>query len=409
MFGKKKKKEPKVEKVDKSSLEEEQASVAKTEGEAEPNQNPDEVGQVKAEDVNELLGIKEETSEEDEVQEEPEEQLTEAQREKAEKLKHVTKKISQILQSQNVEIIDENFGDEYEAVGVSDDEQSQQDYDSLKAMFGDKDKNKKQELTLTIDDFDYTYVGQYLDEYDLMHMKNIKRVRMQHKYPKWLKRTMIAASIVAIAGVGAYLGYIFTREVPVFLKTVTLSQTEQNYYVKDMFDYTGLYMIAEYSDGNKEQIKLDSSHFSNYEGLVKVSDNNQKIQFNDGTAAKLFFNYKGFNVECAINIIKKNETAFQAIYANGIFDLSVGDYITPDLINFAIEYGAYGKEEIKFGSNIEISVDGVKCTYEAANGYKVNNASSKTSTITVKYTSSSSSLTMNITYNKGKNIEVIYK
>ena len=117
--------------------------------------------------------------------EEPEVELTESQKEKKEKLDSVKSKISKILKSSNIEIIDENIGDEYDDDEISESEkQKQQDYDSLKAIFGKDDKNKKQELTLTIDDFDYTYIGKYVDEYDLMHRKNIKKIKLPSKYGK---------------------------------------------------------------------------------------------------------------------------------------------------------------------------------------------------------------------------------
>ena len=181
-----KKKQPKIEKVFDSSSKEEQLLSAE-------NYEKKEVSA-----VDEILEVYDDSVDDG---------LTDSQREKKERLDSVKSKIAQILKSQNIEIVDENFGDEYETgSGGSTEERSQQDYDSLKALFGDKDKGKKQELTLTIDDFDYTYVGQYIDEYDLMHMKNIKRIKLQKKYPKWMKKAIIAASVIAVVGVGVFLG-----------------------------------------------------------------------------------------------------------------------------------------------------------------------------------------------------------
>ena len=105
------------------------------------------------------------------------------------------KNVEYVVRNNAIEIVDENIGDEYESGGATSDEKSQQDYDSLKALFGDKAKGKKDEVTLTIDDFDYTYTGQYLDEYDLMHMKAIKKIRLQRKYPKGLKKFLIACIV----------------------------------------------------------------------------------------------------------------------------------------------------------------------------------------------------------------------
>ena len=55
---------------------------------------------------------------------------------------------------------------------------------------------------------------------------------------------------------GGVLAFFLTREQPVYLKSVTLNQTERSYYLNEVFDYTGLYFIAEYSDGRKENIEL---------------------------------------------------------------------------------------------------------------------------------------------------------
>ena len=70
-------------------------------------------------------------------------QLSQKQIQKKSEIESVKSKISKILKSSNIEIIDENFGDEYELDETDSQKQSQQDYDTLKAMFGDKDRNKK--------------------------------------------------------------------------------------------------------------------------------------------------------------------------------------------------------------------------------------------------------------------------
>ena len=194
MAGKKKKKEPKVEKVFDSSSGEEQSSVA----ENTPGSDVDEAKNKTSEDLNDFFGIQEE--------EEEESNLTPAQKEQIEKLNAVKSKISKILQSQNIEIIDENIGDEYESVNATK-EFNQQDYDALNTGFAAKNKTK--ELTLTIDEFDYTYVGQYLEEFDLMHIKSIKKIRLQKKYPntkairqkvaaikRWLKENVTKEEVV---------------------------------------------------------------------------------------------------------------------------------------------------------------------------------------------------------------------
>ena len=374
MFGKKKK-TPKVEKVFDSSSSEEQTSSAKSAEEL----SEDEAKEKTTEDLVDFFGEK---AVEDS-------NLTEAQKAKVEKLNNVKGKISKILQSQNIEIIDENIGDEYENDNVKEGgEQSQQDYDSLKALFGDKGKNKKQELTLTIDDFDYTYVGQYLEEFDLMHLKNIKRVRLQRKKNKKLRKALLIVSIVLIVGLGGFLAYYFTRETPVYLKNVTLSQTSHDYYVNEYFDYTGLYFNLEYSDGRVERIKLENKYLIDATGKVeRTGENNELIQFVSGNTATLVFKYEGFEVTYTINILKKNEKGISLIYSDGLFNLKSGDSITSDYILFMINYGEYGEELGDITqSGVKLFVDGTECAKSKA-GYKLTSDLTKTSKIKITYQS----------------------
>ena len=374
MFGKKKK-TPKVEKVFDSSSSEEQTSSAKSAEEL----SEDEAKEKTTEDLVDFFGEK---AVEDS-------NLTEAQKAKVEKLNNVKGKISKILQSQNIEIIDENIGDEYENDNVKEGgEQSQQDYDSLKALFGDKGKNKKQELTLTIDDFDYTYVGQYLEEFDLMHLKNIKRVRLQRKKNKKLRKALLIVSIVLIVGLGGFLAYYFTRETPVYLKNVTLSQTSHDYYVNEYFDYTGLYFNLEYSDGRVERVKLENKYLIDATGKVeRTGENNELIQFVSGNTATLVFKYEGFEVTYTINILKKNEKGISLIYSDGLFNLKSGDSITSDYILFMINYGEYGEELGDITqSGVKLFVDGTECAKSKA-GYKLTSDLTKTSKIKITYQS----------------------
>lgn len=384
----KKKKQPKIEKVFEGSSTEEQVSAAENEEKKEISA------------VDEFLGVD---------PNDPGDGLTDSQREKQEKLDSVKSKISQILKSQNIEIVDENFGDEYEAgTGAATAEKAQADYDSLTALFGDANKNKKKELTLTIDDFDYTYTGQYIDEYDLMHLKNIKRIKLQRKYPKWMKKAIIAASIIAVIGVGAFLGFYLTRDVPVFLKNVTMSQTEHDYYVNEVFDYTGLYLIAEYSDGSIQHIKLNQSHLTNVLGRVDhVGKDGQDIQFLSGNAAVLTFNYQGFDVTYTVNLLKKVESGLQTIYTKGLFEVEGGDYITNDVLNVLIDYGDFGKEEIRLSSSaLELYVDSEKLQYVSGRGFEVISDISTSSVIKVvyKYNGGASKIELEFTYQEGVNV-----
>ena len=387
----KKKKQPKIEKVFEGSSTEEQVSAAENEEKKEISA------------VDEFLGVD---------PNDPGDGLTDSQREKKEKLDSVKSKISQILKSQNIEIVDENFGDEYEAgTGAANAEKAQADYDSLSALFGDANKNKKKELTLTIDDFDYTYTGQYIDEYDLMHLKNIKRIKLQRKYPKWMKKAIIAASIIAVIGVGAFLGFYLTRDIPVFLKNVTMSQTEHDYYVNEVFDYTGLYLIAEYSDGSVQHIKLNQSHLSNVLGRVDhVGKDGQDIQFLSGNAAVLTFNYQGFDVTYTVNLLKKVESGLQAIYTKGLFEVKGDDYITNDVLNVLIDYGDFGKEEVRLSSSaLELYVDSEKLQYVSGKGFEVISDISTSSVMKIvyKYNSGASKIELEFTYQDGVNVSYI--
>ena len=389
----KKKKQPKIEKVFEGSSAEEQVSAAENEEKKEISA------------VDEFLGVDPNDTGDG---------LTDEQREKQEKLNSVKGKIAQILKSQNIEIVDENFGDEYEhGSGAATAEKAQADYDSLNELFGGANKNKKQELTLTIDDFDYTYTGQYVDEYDLMHMKNIKRIKLQKKYPKWMKKAIIAASVIVVVGVGVFLGFYLTRDIPVYLKSVSLSQVEHDYYVDEVFDYTGLYLIAEYSDGTQKQVKLDKTHFKGVIGRVEhIGADGQDVQFLSGNSAVLTFNYEGFDVEYTVNILKKVESGLQAIYTNGIFDLKTNEYISASTLNLLVDYGAFGKAEIKLSNPaVEIYVDGSadKLQYVSGEGFKLETDLSRTSTIKVvyKYNNGASRIELDISYAEGVN--VVYK
>lgn len=364
LFKKKKKKEPKIEQVFESKSEETPMDIPESTGD----------------DIKDFLGI-EEYPEDD--------NLTETQRNKKQKLDSVKSKISKILQSQNIEIVDENFGDEYEKDTIETSEKSEQDYDELKSLFGEDKKSKKQELTLTIDDFDYTYIGQYLEEYDLMRMKNIKRVKIIRKKNPKLKKFLIAASVVLFLAGGGVLAFFLTREQPVYLKSVTLNQTERSYYLNEVFDYTGLYFIAEYSDGRKENIELTNTHLNEHmtTKIDKVGDEKQDIKFGTLGTANLYFTYNGFNVEYVVNVVRKEEKGFSLLYSDAIFDLNNGDYITSDMIQLIVDYASYGKEFITLAGINDayiITVDGHDCTFDKDNGFKITADVTATSRFIIK-------------------------
>jgi hypothetical protein len=386
MLGKKNK-EPKVEKVFGDKTENEETSNSGADAKSQEASNDDLEGFVDKSQIDDS-------------------NLTEAQKAKFEKLGNVRDKISKILQSSNIEIVDENFGDEYESESGGDNEkQQQQDYDSLKALFGSKDKAKTQELTLTIDDFDYTYTGQYIDEYDLMHMKGIKKIHLQRKHSKHFKKIIIAATLVVVLGLGGFLGYFLTRETPVYLKGVSLSQTEHDYYIYENFDYTGLYLITEYSDGRTGKVKLSSEYLVDIIG--KVERQGDDIQFTGGSLAELTFNYGGFEVNYTVNIKTKTRQGISAIYADGLFELESGSYINDDYLKILLDYGDYGKEFISLStSGLKISVDDVEYSYSTdpsnkkIGGFKLTQNITKSSKIVIKY----SGIEFEFGYDKGANL-----
>ncbi len=344
MFGKKK--EPKVEQVFKP---EDEASN-QTDAEAEE----------KEASLDEILGAPEE--------QEPEKKLSPKEQEKLDNLNKVKSKISRILQSSNIEIIDENEGDDYNNSSDADLKRRQQeDYDSLKSLFGGTDKNKKQELTLTIDDFDYSYTGQYVDEYDLVHLKNIKKVKLQHKHKKLIKRLSIAAAIVLVLAVGLTVGLILIRKTPVYLKSISLSKTEQTYYLNDSFDFTGLYIYAEYSNGEVVKTPLLSSYCYDTQGYVETNT----LTFTNGTDATLFFSYMGLSTSMKITIVEKEVSGLHVICSDGLYKLSAGEYITTDDLLVFVDYSNHVSELLdvtKFNVKVGTSSGASLLSYKSEHG-----------------------------------------
>ena len=109
MFGfKKGKKEPKIEKVFDSSSNAENADIDELKPEKDVQEMSDEEKLI--------LGVDDKN----------ENELTEAQKEKLEDLSTVKDKLAKLLKASNIEIIDENFGDEYEASSAVSTEGKQQ-------------------------------------------------------------------------------------------------------------------------------------------------------------------------------------------------------------------------------------------------------------------------------------------
>ena len=391
---KKGKKEPKVEKVFKGKKDK-SAEVVSEEVISEEVK--------KTSDVDDFLGV-------EAPQEDPNDKLSENQKNKLEKINAVKSKISKILQSSNIEIVDENFGDEYEssdAPGVI----SQEDLDSLKSMYG-AEKNKKAEVTLTIDDFDYMYVGQYLEEYDLMHMKNIKRVKIQRKKNPKLRKFLTISAMVVVLALGGFLAFFFTRKIPVYLKSVTLNQTAREYYVNDEFQERGLYFIAEYSDGSIQKIGLEKSHFNSDLStgrFERVGDEEKEIIFISNGTANLVFSYGGFNVSYEVTVKKKHELGFRAIYSSGVFDILAGGLITQNLLMIAVNYEDLGFDIDWYSTSSKMSlyvdVDGSgefeECK-KLTDGYLVESGTNQNSAIEIRYSPTSGS-TYKIVLDKAQN------
>ena len=241
-----------------------------------------------------------------------------------------------------------------------------------------------------------------------MHMKNIKRIRLQRKYPKHLKKALIIGSIVLVAGLGAFLGYYFTREVPVYLKTVTLSQTQQEYYVDEIFDYTGIYLIEEYSDGSKKEVALTKEHLTSEPlGLhTMVGDDGKDVKFGNGSFVTLTFTHQGFDVDYTVNVLKKEEKGLQAIYADGLFNLKQNEYISNDILRVLVDFGGYGKQLLKLSdSRLSIYHGNIELVYEKE-GFKLTSNITTESVIKIVY---NKSITLSITYVEGQNVVSITK
>ena len=320
-------------------------------------------------------------------------ELTEKQIQKQNEIETVRSKISQILKSSNIEIVDENFGDEYDLDESDAQKQSQQDYDTLKALFGEKDRNKKDELTLTIDDFDYTYVGKYIEEFDLMHLKTIKHIKLKNPYAKKIKKALIAASLVVVVAVGAVCGFMFTKTEPVVLKSVTLSQNASyaNFYEKDYFNFDGLKLKLEYSNGVREEKDLTYNHLILTEGgSVERIDAAETIQFLGGDV-RMTFSYEGFNLLYNVEVKEKVLVGISARTADGIYSLKKDDYINAEnQLVVLFEYDGFGFSKDGDLDNITINVDGIACgAYNAdRKGWLVSADINKNSKIQIIYDSS---------------------
>lgn len=308
-------------------------------------------------DFNTLLSEQDETvNSEDKNVESNNESNLESDSEQDNRFDSVKDKLSKILKSSNIEIVDENAGDEYDLDEKTEAEkQQEQDYDSLKALFGDN-KNNKQELTLSIDEFDYTYVGQFVDEFDFAHIKNIKHIKIHKKHSKKFKLIVASIAVILAAGIAGLTSYLLLREKPVTLQSVALSQNKNSYYIGQKFSYKNLKFIATYSDGSTKEIKISDNpdkYLSNVIG--NVERNGSEVIFVGGSGADLTFTYEGYNIKYTVDILSKNKTGLSVIYSDGLFNLNMGQYITEDYLKVFCLYDNYKPEKLNLNDR-DISI-----------------------------------------------------
>ena len=262
-------------------------------------------------------------------------------------------------------------------------------------MFGGKEKAKKQELTLTIDDFDYTYVGKYVEDLDLIHKKNIKKIKLPSKAMKIVRKVAIIVILVSALIVGGVFALKFTREPAYFLDKVVLSQEKQSYFVDENFDFTGLYLNLTYSNGKKSymnSIPLTISHFSQANSRGNFNVGKSTITFTGGTEVILSFAYGGKICSMSIEIERKEIKGITAKFTNGLFNLQSGDKLTNKNLFVLVDYDNYNSEILTFDS-LTFKVDGVTQNYNKNSGtIDLNKNITHDSTIEITYSGHTASL-----------------
>lgn len=337
------------------------------------------VEEEKEEKVEDESILKDLAAQKGEILEPDENALSPKEQAKRKKINSLRAKISQMLQSNNVEIIDENEGDEYEVAGSGgssgDTAKQQQDYDSLKAQYGGSGKKKKEELTLTIDDFDYTYVGKYVEEYDIIHLKSIKKIKLPNPHAKLIKRLSFACLGVVVIVIASFIAYSILRVKPEYLESVSLTQSNQVYYRGEYFDCTGIYFKAEYSTGRVEYTPVTIEDWTGSIGIV--TNTSKGLLFDGGTAATLKFHFHGFvgenptvntDLELSITVRDRSESGIGAVYTDGIFNLKSGDTITSKHLIPLVEYDKYAEQGSAMLSldMVKLNIDGTDYSYNSS-------------------------------------------
>lgn len=378
MFGKKNQ-APKIESVflpSKDEKREEEEKRAREYDEAHKQQNveeeelseeliddesADENGTEPSEETSESEGEQIVVDGETLTQEGESEELKELEREKQEQLDSVQSRISRILKNGSVEIVDENAGDIYEFGESSDKERKQQeDYDSLKALFG-TEKAKSLEITVVEDEFDYAYVGQYVDELDILHIKNIKHVKLQSKHSKAFKILTAAAVLVAVLVLAIVLPLVLLREKPVYLVSISLNQSEASYFVDEQFVFSGRYIIAKYSDGSSKRVQLSYNMLDRDSTYGSIIYSNGNVIFSSGgtsSVARLAFNYEGMSTVLEVTVKQKQIVGIGAT-SNELFNTpGTATFIGKDKLVVYVEYEQLGAQELEFSADIQVYVTG---------------------------------------------------
>ena len=183
-------------------------------------------------------------------------------------------------------------------------------------------------------------------------------------------------STILITGCGGFLGYYFTKQKPVVLTGVSLSQetATSKYYTGEDFSFDGLFINVSYSDGSIKKVKLEPKYLNVIEGgSVEVLNDN--IQFLGGSVL-MTFNYEGHNLSYSVEVKNKELQGIDVRYSDNIFNLEQGDYIighqngVDDLI-VLFNYGEYGFSKSGSYNFVSIKVNGMNCLYEAGKGWKL--------------------------------------
>jgi hypothetical protein len=169
--------------------------------------------------------------------------------------------------------------------------------------------------------------------------------------------------IVAGAGVAAFFMF---RKTPVYLKSISLNQLEGNYYVYDDFNYDGLYIIAEYSDGRKERIKLTPNHLIDKVGNINVGSDGETLQFTGTIPATLTFAYGGKTVDYSVIVNNKRASGLKAKYTEGLFNLDAGGLINSSNLKLLQKYSNFNSTYFDYtGDDVDIFINGTKCQYDS--------------------------------------------